>query len=72
MSSERLTNNKILNTESIDINKKNISEKTRTTVDINNLLLKLREKKKSQKQENLLFFGIFSSIVITIGIVAIF
>jgi len=72
MNSEQLTNIKILNTESVDIDKKNISEKTRTRVDINNLVQKLREKENLQKKENLLFFGIIISSIITIGIIATF
>jgi len=58
------------NTKSIDTNKKNIAENIETSVDINYLLVKLREKEKLQKKENLLFFGIISSIIITIGIIA--
>ena len=57
------------NTKSIDTNKKNIAENIETSVDINYLLVKLREKEKSQRQENLLLFGVFGSIVITIGII---
>ena len=70
MSSEQLTNTKFLKTESIGIDEKKTPEKTRARVDINYLLLKLREKEKFQKQENLLFFGIISLILITIGIIA--
>ena len=70
MSSEQLTNTKISEIEIIDSDKKNISEKTRNSVDINFLLVKLREKEKLQKQENLLFLGTISSIIITIGIIA--
>ena len=58
------------NTKSIDTNKKNIAENIETSVDINYLLVKLREKEKLQKKENLLFFGIISSIIIAIGIIA--
>jgi len=74
MSSEQSLNSETVEDELITFvdKKEDISKKIETRVDINNLLVKLREKEKSQKQENLLFFGIFSSIVITIGIVATF
>jgi len=68
MSSEQLTNTNNLKTESVDIYKKNTLEKTK--VDINCLLVKLREKEKLQKQENLLFFGVIALILTTIGIIA--
>ena len=70
MSSEKLANIKTLKIETINIYKKNTPEKISTRVDINSLLIKLREKEKLQKQENLLFLGIISSTIITIGIIA--
>ena len=71
MSSEQLLNTKNLSHETVNFedNNKNIPKKKTIRVDINSLLVKLREKEKSQRQENLLFFGVFGSIVITIGII---
>tara|TARA_B110000196_G_scaffold191952_1_gene164465 strand:+ start:98 stop:322 length:225 start_codon:yes stop_codon:yes gene_type:complete len=71
MSSEQLLNTKNLSHETVNFedNNQNISKKKTIRVDINSLLVKLREKEKSQRQENLLFFGVFGSIVITIGII---
>ena len=71
MSSEQLLNTKNLSHETVNFedNKQNIPKKKTIRVDINSLLVKLREKEKSQRQENLLFFGVFGSIVITIGII---
>jgi len=70
MSLKQLTNSKILEKESIDFYNQKTSKKNISRVDINCLLIKLREKKKLQKQENLLFFGIISSIIITVGVIA--
>jgi len=69
MSTEKFTNTKIPEIKTIDFDKKNTSEKIRTSVDINSLLIKLREKEKLQKQENFLFIGIISSIIVTMGII---
>jgi hypothetical protein len=64
MSSEQL-----LNTETVqdhnEVRKKNIP----TRVDINHLVAKLREKEKSQKNGNLLFFGTIGLILLTSGII---
>jgi len=71
MSSEQLLNTKNLSHETVNFedNNQNIPKKKTIRVDINSLLVKLREKEKSQRQENLLLFGVFGSIVITIGII---
>ena len=71
MSSEQSlnTNNPPHDTVNFEDNNQKISKKKPNRVDINSLLVKLREKEKSQRQENLLFFGVFGSIVITIGII---
>ena len=69
MSAEQSINIKNFKTHTIDIHKKNIAEKTKSRVDINYLLIKLREKEKLQKQENFLFIGIISSIIVTMGII---
>jgi hypothetical protein len=69
MSSEKFTNTKILEIKTTDFDKKNTSKKIRTSVDINSLIIKLREKEKLQKHENLLFIGIISSIIVTMGII---
>ena len=39
-------------------------------VDINILMLKVREEKKKQKKENLVFLGLVSSVVVITGIIA--
>ena len=39
-------------------------------VDINVLMAKVRNEKKKQNKENLVFFGLISSVVIVVGIIA--
>ena len=39
-------------------------------VDINHLMSKVREEKKKQKKENIVFFGLVSSVVVITGLIA--
>ena len=43
---------------------------SRSRVDINNLMSKVREEERKQKKENLIFFGFISGIIITTRIIA--
>jgi len=72
MSSEQSLNTKNIlhDTVNSEDENQNISKKKTIIVDINSLLIKLREKEKSKRQENSLFFGVLGSIIITIGIIA--
>ena len=54
------------NSLTIKINKEKISKR----VDINVLMAKVRNEKKKQSKENLVFFGLISSVVIIVGIIA--
>jgi hypothetical protein len=54
------------NSFSIKMNKKKISKR----VDINVLMSKIRNEKKKQSKENLVFFGLLSSVIIVTGIIA--
>ena len=45
-------------------------EKIHHRVDINVLMAKVRNEKKKQHKENLVFFGLISSVVIVVGIIA--
>tara|TARA_B110000003_G_C16597172_1_gene514184 strand:- start:255 stop:473 length:219 start_codon:yes stop_codon:yes gene_type:complete len=70
MSSEQSINIKSIETPTIDITENDVIVKTKPRVDINHLLSKLREKEKSQKKENLFFFGLVGTVVIITGIIA--
>ena len=39
-------------------------------VDINNLMYRIREEERKQKKENLVFFGLISSVIAITGIIA--
>ena len=39
-------------------------------VDINNLMSRVREEERKQKKENLVFFGVISSVIVVTGIIA--
>ncbi|MDB4845991.1 hypothetical protein OAH88_02340 [Candidatus Pelagibacter sp.] len=70
MSSEQSINIKAIQTGNIEIDSKNTTEKINDRVDINSLLMKLREKEKLQKKENLLFFGLVGLVIFIIGIIS--
>ena len=39
-------------------------------VDINKLLSRVRSEERKQKKENLVFFGVISSVIVATGIIA--
>ena len=47
-------------------------EQIKNRVDINHLLARVREEKKKETKINLVFFGLFSSLVIVVGIILSF
>ena len=47
----------------------NINTKS-NRVDINDLMSRVRDDEKKQKKENLVFFGLISSVVVVTGIIA--
>ena len=64
-------NTEIFQNQSIDLNNnnQNITKKIPIRVNINHLLVKLRQKEKLQKKENLLFLSLGGSIIIIFGII---
>ena len=70
MSGERiLQTEETIKTQSIG-KVSNSSSKIPGRVDINNLMLKVREEERKQKKENLVFFGLISSVIVITGIIA--
>tara|TARA_B100000767_G_C19356938_1_gene366205 strand:- start:90 stop:305 length:216 start_codon:yes stop_codon:yes gene_type:complete len=47
-------------------------EKIKGRVDINNLLARVREEEKKETKINIVFFGLFASLVIVVGIILSF
>ena len=62
-----------MSSEQIKINElsqsKNISTKS-NRVDINDLMLKVRNEEKKEKKENLVFLGLIGSVIVISGVIA--
>ena len=70
MSGERIIEADQVKTQSnIDVASKSPSKITKR-VDINNLMSRVRSEERKQKKENLVFFGVISSIIVATGIIA--
>ena len=73
MSGERIIEVDQVKTQSnIDTASKSPSStpKISKRVDINNLMSKVRSEERKQKKENLVFFGVISSVIVATGIIA--
>ena len=71
MSGEQLTVEKSIKTpNNLDFQTKVENIKVRGRVDINKLMQKVRDDQKQQKKENLVFFGLVSSVVVITGLIA--
>ena len=70
MSGERIIEADQVKTQSnIDLASKSPSKITKR-VDINKLLSRVRSEERKQKKENLVFFGVISSVIVATGIIA--
>ncbi len=70
MSGERIIEADQVKTQSnIDVASKSPSKITKR-VDINNLMSRVRSEERKQKKENLVFFGVISSVIVATGIIA--
>ena len=70
MSSEYTFDIKSIETPKIGLKVKNDQSITSNRVDINTLMSRVREEKKKEKREGLVFFGLIGSVVIITGIIA--
>ena len=70
MSSEQETNSKYSLTRNINLDIRTDHYKAPGRGNINELLLKVREKKKQKKKDNIVFLGLVSSVVVITGIIA--
>ena len=70
MSGEQIIEADQVKTQSnIDVASKSPSKITKR-VDINNLMSRVRSEERKQKKENLVFFGVISSVIVATGIIA--
>ena len=77
MSTEQLpkknTNHLIVDSKDISLELDNITpKKNKKKVDINLLMDKVREEKKKEKKENLIFISLIASVVLVTGAIASF
>ena len=49
---------------------KSFTQEKKDSVDINDLLSRVRDDEKKQKKENLVFFGLVASVIVITGIIA--
>ena len=75
MSTENLSNKStsafIIDSEDLDL-ESHISKKKDKKVDINLLMDKVREEKKKEKKENLIFVSLIASVILITGAIASF
>jgi hypothetical protein len=71
MSTEKLANSEQQNFSSY-VTPEAEKIKMPARVDINNLLARVREEKKKENKINLVFFGLFASIIFVVGIILSF
>ena len=70
MSGEQLSTENTIKTQEVGSDGKVIHSKISGRVDIKTLMTKVRQQEKKQKKENLVFFGLISSVVVITGIIA--
>ncbi len=73
MSGEQLTDTSIIKEKEKTFVRSDLekpSVKNHNRVDINDLMSKVRDEKKKQRKENLIFFGLVSSVIIITGVIA--
>lgn len=59
-----------LTNKHLNISKINVESTTSGKVDINKLLLKVRQEERKERKENIFLFGLVGSVVISLGIIA--
>ena len=67
MSGEQLTAKESINTSEVQLSK---NSNTASRVNINDLLLKVRQEKEKEKTENYIFLGLICGAVVVTGIMA--
>ena len=67
-----MSGEQVFQDQSSNVHLKTVGTKERIhhRVDINILMAKVRNEKKKQNKENLVFFGLISSVVVIVGIIA--
>jgi hypothetical protein len=72
MSAEKIVSTEINDLPHLATPKKSEEAPFSGRVDINNLLARVREEKKKENKINMLFFSLFTSLVLIVGIILSF
>ena len=67
MSGEQLTAKELINTPEVQLSKKS---NTASRVNINYLLLKVRQEQEKEKKENYIFVGLICAVITVTGVIA--
>ena len=67
MSGEQLTAKKLINTSEVQLSK---NSNTASRVNINDLLLKVRQEQEKEKTENYIFLGLICAVITVTGVIA--
>ena len=67
MSGEQLTAKESINTSEFQLSKKS---NTASRVNINDLLLKVRQEKEKEKKDNYIFLGLICAVITVTGVIA--
>ena len=67
MSGEQLTAKKLINTSEVQLLK---NSNTASRVNINDLLLKVRQEQEKEKKENYIFLGLICAVITVTGVIA--
>ena len=70
MRGDQLATDENVKTENLNNHRTGPGSSSYHKVDINELLNRARQDEKKQKKENLVFFGLISSVVVITGIIA--
>lgn len=71
MSAEKIINNEQQNLASL-MTSEGGEKTTKTRVDINDLIKRVREEKKKENKINLVFFSLFASLIFVVGLILSF
>ena len=67
MSGEQLTAKKLINTSDVQLSK---NSNTASRVNINDLLLKVKQEQEKEKTENYIFLGLICAVITATGVIA--
>ena len=70
MRGDQLATDRNIKTPNLNYYRVSKKRSSKTRVDINDLISRVRDNEKKQKKENLVFFGLIASVIVITGIIA--